>query len=170
MSSHGPCEDSPDQDAAAVDAPQHGTHWRALDPGGRRVTDEDLLEQARCCPGVEHEGGVAFTHDHHPPVGATRSVLIASGSCPSSTRNRATFSTSGVGPHAKILGFCAGAKHVSASSERSILPRWPVQPVAGCGSAYGAHAGCDRAPPWRRAPGDRGHRPRFGVRSSRRSR
>src|SRR5215831_1188105 len=139
--------DSADQNAIAMGAPQYCTHrgriktqgadgrgrvaGRALDLRDGGVKHEDLPKKTRRRIGVEHEISAVVGHDAYPPEGPNRSVLMRSGSCPSSTRNRATSSTKGVGPQTKILGFCAGGKHISASSARSILPRRPVQPI-GC--------------------------------------
>src|SRR5262249_32115517 len=77
------------------------------------------------------EIGHVLSHDACPPEGPKRSVLIVSGSCPSSTRNLETSSTKGVDPQTKIFGFCPGRRQVSASSALSILPRRPIHP-SGC--------------------------------------
>src|SRR5262249_11325367 len=80
---------------------------------------------------VQHEIGDVLSHDACPPEGPKRSVLIVSGSCPSSTRNLETSSTKVVDPQTKIFGFCPGRRQVSASSALSILPRRPIHP-SGC--------------------------------------
>ena len=58
-----------------------------------------------------HEIGDVVSHGACPPEGPKRSVLIVSGSCPSSTRNLETSSTKEVDPQTKIFGFCSGGKH-----------------------------------------------------------
>src|SRR5262245_22755855 len=94
----------------------------ALNLRARYLKDEDFLKKTRGSIAVENESRVIASHDAHPE-GPKRSVLIATGLCPSSTRNVDAASTRDVGPQTKIFGFCPGGKHASASNSLSIRRR-----------------------------------------------
>src|SRR5215510_4109235 len=53
---------------------------------GRYLESEDFLRKARGSITVQNESRVIASHDAHPEA-PKRSVLIATGWCPSSTRN-----------------------------------------------------------------------------------
>src|SRR6516164_1638530 len=82
---------------------------------------------------VQHEIGDVLSHDACPPEGPKRSVLIVSGSCPSSTRNLETSSTKGVDPQTKIFGLLLGRK-AGLGKQRfinsSATPHPPFRPFA----------------------------------------
>src|SRR5262245_12218582 len=129
------CANCSQENAIAMGTPQNCSHWsriqaqiahgcrrvacRALNLCGRYLGYEDLLKET------------CGNHDAYSPVGPKRSVLIVRGSCPSSTRSLEAVSTKGVGPQRKTFGFCPGEKQASASSDLSILRRWPTHPL-GC--------------------------------------
>lgn len=89
----------------------YGTACLALRSGDGYIASKKFLKKSYGGIAFQHEIGDVVSHGACPPEGPKRSVLIVSGSCPSSTRNLETSSTKEVDPQTKISGFCSGGKH-----------------------------------------------------------
>src|SRR5262245_3234548 len=98
-----------------------GAAGRALDLRARCIKNEYFVKKARGGISIQNEACVSVSHGSYAPEGPKRSVFIARGSCPSSTRIFDAFSTKGVGPQTNVLGRSSGAKCDSATRALSIL-------------------------------------------------
>src|SRR5882672_8344634 len=95
-----------------------GATARARGLGCGHLQREDLAQQAANRVSVH----LRFSCFHrHPPVAPNLSVLIRSGSYPSSTSNPAADSTNEVGPQMNAVGPCSLGHATSRTMSRSIL-------------------------------------------------
>src|SRR5262249_29389462 len=89
----------------------YGTACLALRWCDSYIASKQFLKKSYGSVTFQHEIGDVLSHGPCPPEGPKRSVLIVSGSYPSSTRSLETSCTKGVDPQTKIFGLCSGGKH-----------------------------------------------------------